>query len=77
MIQKMVSKNENISKLRCLVEELSKNDVVTIEYKDLLLEINDIINQEMCPYECCSEEKLSCYEKLFSKIKIILNVIKN
>ncbi len=76
---KLEDKNENLTKLRELVEKFSTNEkeeeLADSRFKTILMEIKDIVENEYD--ECDSQEKkLKAYERICYKIQIILKRFK-
>lgn len=74
--------SDNITKLRVLVNELCEKDnnqKIIEEYKKILFKIKQIIdveNDKVINVSVDDDNRLKSYEKMCSKIQIILNKIK-
>lgn len=69
--------NENIVKLRVLVEELCKYDMnKTDKYIKTLMAIKEVIDINGENVTGDKDSRIKCYEKMFSAIQIILKKTK-
>jgi hypothetical protein len=76
---KLNEENENITKLRKLVDKFSLNeheeDLGNERFKAILTEIKDVVESEYDENES-TEKKLKSYERICHKIQIILKRFK-
>jgi Mg2+ and Co2+ transporter CorA len=78
MVSTYRDKNENLIKLKELSDKICKVEADTDNYKDVVEEIADVIenSEDIIVDERDRDNKLKCYESMFSKLKLIINNFK-
>jgi hypothetical protein len=71
-------KNENLIKLRELSDKICSVEANTTDYKEAVCEMADVIehSEDMIEDANNTDNKIKCYESMFSKLKLILNNFK-
>lgn len=71
-------KNENLIKLKELSDIICKTETDKGNYKEAVGEIADVIehSEDMIEDAQNTDNKIKCYESMFSKLKLILNNFK-
>jgi len=71
--------SENILKLRVLTDQICEEENSEIEYKKVVKQLKNIVEQGVIEIERTTtpKTKMKCYENMCITIKTILNNIKN